>query len=132
MAPLNPDLVTVLNWLAAVTARDKEGLIALSDADIAINGTRGKALGVDVLGQWLEATHLKVMPREAYLDAQRIMVVHDMEWLDAEGNIAGSLRNASLFEVQNGLVTAYERDDEPDALPRHGFGTTEPSPVTED
>ena len=129
---MNPNLRVALNWLGAITARDKQALIASSDADIAIHGPRGPARGTDVLERWFETTPLRVTPREAYLEKDGVLVVHDMDWLDAEGGVTTSLRNASIFVVRNGLVCDYQRDDEPEALPRHGFGSAVPSPVTDD
>jgi hypothetical protein len=126
---MNGNLRAALDWLSAVTARDKERLIALSDAEIGIHGPRGIARGVDVLERWFDTTHLRIVPREAYRDGDRVLVVHDMEWLDAEGGVSGTLRNASVFTIVDGLVGDYQRDDEPEALPRHGFGSAVPEPV---
>ncbi len=129
---MNENLRVALDWLEAISSRDRARLITLSDADIAIQGPRSTTHGIDVLERWFDTTHLRVTPREAYLEGDKVMVVHDMEWLDAEGNVSGTLRNASLFTIQDGMVSHYLRDDEPEALPRHGFGGALPNPVNED
>lgn len=127
---MNENLKVALDWLDAVTRRDTERLISLSDADIELRGPHGVGSGIEVLQQWLATVRLRVSPREGYIEDDQVAIVHDMDWLDAGGQVSASLRNFTFFTLRGGLVTSMERDDEPEALPRHGFGDALPHPVT--
>lgn len=110
-----------LRWLDAVGRRNKAALLALSQPEIAIHGPRGTAVGHEVLGRWFEGTVVRVVPLAVFSQGSNYLVHHKMEWLNEDGTVKGTAVNASVFEVVDGLVASYARDDEDAALERHGF-----------
>ncbi len=103
---------TAQQWLDAVTARDREELLALSDEAIRIYGPDGVGVGHGVLEAWFDAMPMRIEVKSIVDKGQRLLVEHHIDWLDAEGNAEYSIDNAAWIEVAEGKVVSYRRADD--------------------
>jgi hypothetical protein len=118
-----PPLETVRAWHEALNGGDAERLMALSHADIEVGGPRGVGRGSDLLLSWFERANVTVQPRRYFHDGGTVVVEELAEWRSAEtGEPTGSAVVASIFEVEDGVVTSIvRRDDLADALRAAGL-----------
>ena len=139
------ELTITRGWLEAVTERDDARLCALSDPAIRLYGgfywsdlraKHGRVGPISAhdghvaLTRWLEGVRLRYLaPKVAYRGNERLMVVHDTLWFDADGDVSASSESGSVFSIESGRVTSYSRYDEPDLLVRGGFRGVDPIPL---
>ncbi len=102
-------LDVALQWLQAMGRRDLIGLLALSASDITLYGVLKLAAvrGNERLREWFGAVELSVVPREAYVRDDRILLIDP--------------RGACVLTVAGGLVTSFMRDERPDPVRQLGF-----------
>ncbi len=112
---------TALAWLAALSRRESQRLLMLSDPGIVIFGPRGASKGVAALGMWFGETRVALLPRDVLQAGDRVLVRHQTDWLDHDGRRTHSGANASVLSIRDGRVKSFLWDDAPDAEQRQGF-----------
>jgi hypothetical protein len=99
-------------WQEALNLEDRERVLQLSHPNIEIVGPRGSGFGRDRLRQWLEHTRVQLLPKRTMADRACVVVEQTGLWRDPEsGEISGEADVASVFRVQDGLVSYYARFD---------------------
>ena len=105
-------LSTALAWLDAVTSRDTERVIELSDPEIEIAGPRGIAKGRQVLREWMESVWLELETLRTFAKDDAVVVGQHAVWRDVEtGDVIGEREAASQFRVVDGRIAFYARHD---------------------
>jgi hypothetical protein len=103
-------IAVVRAWHEAVSARDIERLLALSDPNIEIVGPRGSGYGHDLLREWLERAGLALTIQRAFVRDGRVVVAQHGQWRSVEtGESLGEAVLASSFRVADGQVTFFAR-----------------------
>ena len=100
---------TVLAWHAALNSADLEGLLALSTDDVEVGGPRGSGHGADLLREWVARAGVHLEPGRVFARGEVVVVEQSARWPSPDGKLADPQTVASVFRVQNGLVSSVVR-----------------------
>ena len=105
-------LSIVQQWHTALNAGQLEQLMTLVHPHVEIGGPRGIAIGAEVIRQWFGRANLRLLPERWFAHGNQVVVEELATWLSAEtGEVAGSQLVASVFKVDDGLITRIVRHD---------------------
>ena len=105
-------LAVVEAWQNAASAKDVEGLLAVSDPDIEVVGPRGVAQGHGILREWIARAGLQIHSKRAFVRGDVAVVEQNAVWHSAEtGEKLSESVIASVFHVENDLVTYFSRHE---------------------
>jgi|GEM_PF-2915900 len=96
-------------WLAAISARDKEALLAVSHAAIELHSPWGVSVGHELLSGWFDATPMRIAVKSLAERGTGVLVLHQIDFLDEGGRIDSTIDNAAMIEVRDGKVFSYRR-----------------------
>lgn len=110
-------------WEDALNAGDVDKLGQIVSEDVAIIGPRGRAVGREVLGEWVERARLRTRTSRAFIRGGTLVAAQEAIWQSQEREVLGEARIASRFKVSGNEITEYERyDDLTAALNASGLG----------
>lgn len=117
----------VQKWHDALNSEDVEGMVALVHHDVKIGGPRGSTSGTEIMREWFGRAHVRLYPLVYYQRQQTIVVEEQGEWRDATtGEITGSQKVATIFMVEDELITSIVRLDQiENALSEAGLTTAD-------
>jgi ketosteroid isomerase-like protein len=105
-------LQIVEEWHKTLQAKDKSGMAALVKEDVVIGGPRGETEGVDVMLEWIDRANIVLTPKKYFASGNTVIVEELGEWHSAEtGEVVGTQTVASVFVVENNLITSIHRYD---------------------
>lgn len=111
-------LHAVRRWLAALDARDLDGLLDVSSAMIVVVEARGESHGHDELRAWVARSAFAATPLHWYAGPDTVVVEQLAAWTPNDPEVgapSAGVRSATAFSVLEGLVTRIERFDDLDA-----------------
>jgi hypothetical protein len=101
-----------LGWVQAVNTKQIDRLMALSSDTIEIVGPRGSVVGLDVLREWMERAGLTFQNKRIFVENNAVVIEQHGIWRSSEtGDVVGEAGVTSLFKVQDGRVSYYQRFD---------------------
>ena len=122
-------LEVVRAWHAAVNAGDADQAMALSTPDIEVGGPRGSGRGRQLLMDWLGQAAIRLDPLRFVCEDQTVVVEQSAQWATEDGGFTEPRMVASVFQVQDGLVSRVLRyPDLSSALTAAEIGQIDPSP----
>ena len=105
-------LAVVEAWQNAASAKDVEGLLAVSDPNIEVVGPRGSAHGHQILREWIRRAGLQLHLRRAFVRGDVVVVEQDAVWHSVEtGAKLSESVIASVFHVADERVTYFSRHE---------------------
>src|SRR5438552_2665023 len=123
---------SVLAWHAALNSADVERVLPLSTDDVEVGGPRGSGHGADVLRDWVARAGVHLEAGRVFARGEVVVVEQSARWSSPDGKLADPQTVASVFRVQNGLVSSTVRyPDLPSALEAAGLSISDefvPSP----
>lgn len=105
-------LAVVEAWQNAASAKDVEGLLAVSDPNIEVVGPRGSAHGHAILREWIARAGLRLHSKRAFVRGDAAVVEQDAVWHSVETSekLSESVI-ASVFHVADERVTYFSRHE---------------------
>lgn len=105
-------LAVVEAWQNAASAKDVEGLLAVSDPYIEVVGPRGSAHGHAILREWIARAGLQLRSKRAFVRGDVAVVEQDAVWHSVEtGEKLSDSVIASVFHVADERVTYFSRHE---------------------
>ncbi|MPZ99514.1 MAG: nuclear transport factor 2 family protein [Dehalococcoidia bacterium] len=119
---------------AAVASGDTADLEAATSREVAIEGPRGTAYGVEVLRGWVAGSGIRLRPDRAFAGQHAVVVEADAEWVSEQGAVTGRSRTAIVLGIRDGLLARIARFDEdlPAALQAAGLTEADEARATWD
>jgi hypothetical protein len=99
-------------WQSAVNGQNTARLVEVSDPNIEIVGPRGSGYGHDLLREWLARAGLTIKPTRTFALETIVVVAQHGIWRSPDtGAVLGEADMASVFKVENEVVTQFARYD---------------------
>ena len=106
------DVATVDTWHRLLNNGDIERLVALIDHDVEIGGPRGVSTGVQVFRDWFGRAGIQLTPLRYFHRDNVVVAEEEGVWQSPDdGRETGRQVVASLFTLENGLITGIKRFD---------------------
>ncbi len=106
------EVVTVDTWHRLLNSGNIEQLMPLIHRDIDVGGPRGTSRGVQTFREWFGRARVQLIPIRYFHKDKVVVVEEDGIWRSPDnGGEASRQIIASLFEVDNGLITRIKRFD---------------------
>ena len=106
---ITPLVQIVLDWHAALNARDVDRLVSLSTEDVEVGGPRGVGKGVDLLRDWVARAGIRMEPLKWHAQGNSVVVLERAQWQTPDGESTQLQEVASVFRVEDGRVISIIR-----------------------